>query len=102
MSDSASSVTCSDEGLTCSRNVVASRLVANGVDMLNILIADLDFLEVGVNAGWGDRLRNDAVTTNLGPSKAMDMLAAYCSGARRCDSLTESGQGWQIGLLQSS
>jgi hypothetical protein len=47
------------------RSVVASAVLAQSADLLNLLRGELHLLEVVTDARRGDRLRNDTVAANL-------------------------------------
>ena len=58
----------SDEG-----NVVAALLLANLLDLLDVLLREVDLLEVGGDALGGDGLGDDTVATDLSPGKAREV-----------------------------
>ena len=52
-------------------NVVAALLLADLLNLLDVLLREIDLLEVGGDTLGGDGLGNDTVATNLGPGKAV-------------------------------
>lgn len=52
------------------RSVVASPVLTEDTDLLNLLGCKLDLLEVVTNARWCNRLRDDTVSTDLRPGEA--------------------------------
>ena len=51
-------------------NVVAALLLADLLNLLDVLLREIDLLEVGGDALRGDGLGDDTVATDLSPGKA--------------------------------
>ena len=68
----------SDEG-----NVVAALLLANLLNLLDVLLGEIDLLEVGGDALGSDGLGDDTVTTDLSPGEARGLnISKRFSGVR--------------------
>ena len=62
--------------LTCDvRNVVPALLLADLLDLADIVLGQVDLLEVLGNALGCNRLGDDTVATNLGPGETIVWLA---------------------------
>lgn len=53
------------------RSVVTSPVIAQGANLLHLLIEQLDLLEVVADARGGDGLGNDTVAADLGPGETV-------------------------------
>lgn len=65
------------------RNVVPALLLANLLDLADIVLGQVDLLEVLGDALGCNRLGDDTVATNLGPGETAILLAMQRSGAWR-------------------
>lgn len=63
------------------RNVVAALLLANLLNLLDVLLGEIDLLEVGGDALGSDGFGDDTVTTDLSPGKARGVNVSMKLGA---------------------
>jgi hypothetical protein len=58
------------------RSVITSAVITQSRDLSHLLGSELNLLEVVLNTRGSNRLRDDTVTSNLGPGKAENMVLA--------------------------